>query len=281
MRSYGAAAVAHSFLAEVARMADVAAIGRALGERALGIYTVAMRVPELAIRTISWNLSTVLFPALSRRRESDEASVGRTSLELTRLQALYILPVAAGLTALATPLVIVLFSDTWAAAGEVMAVLSILAACDVVMMPLGDAMRATGHQRALVWVNAVSVPATIAGVIIAAPHGIVAVAWTLVGIQTAFSVMVAFAAVRTIHIRAIDVVRSLIPGLIAAAGTAAAASAVRYGWDEASLVPVAVAALAGAVGAVAALRVFAAGTFGEVLVVLRAAFPSPRRAPAP
>lgn len=264
MRSYAAAASAHMLLSEIARAADAGAIGRILGERALGIYTVAMRVPELAIRTVSWNLSMVLFPALSQRRATDAQSLGKAALELTRLQALYILSVAACLATLATPLVIVLFSSTWESAGPVMAVLACLAACEVITMPLGDAMRAVGQQRVLVWVSAIIVPAQVAAVIVAAPQGIVAVAWSLLGVQSAFAALVCLAAGRTIGVSVTEISRALAPGVVAAAGTAAAAYAVHQAWNEASLPAVAAASLAGALGAVAALRLLAVSTYRDV-----------------
>ena len=274
MRSYGGAAVAHTFLAEISRVADITAIGRVLGERALGIYTVALRVPELLMRTVSWQLSSVLFPALSRRRVTAGDTMAATSIELTRLQALYLFPVAAWLATLATPLAVVLFSETWRDAGPVMAAFAIHAVADVMFMPLGDAMKATGHQRALVWVNGLSVPATIVVVILAAPEGILTVAWSLVGVQAAFSLMVMIAAIRTIGVRARDIGRAFVPGLLAAAGAAAGAGAVRAAWDAEELIPVALASLAAGLGAVVALRIFAAGTFHDLAGTIRAALPT-------
>src|SRR3954452_1378366 len=91
MASYGLGASALDALAAVTTRLDAVVIARVLGEGALGLHTIAFRVPELAVQSIAWNISLVVFPALSKQRTIDRGGLERSTLELVRYQALYAL----------------------------------------------------------------------------------------------------------------------------------------------------------------------------------------------
>ena len=84
MVGYGAGAAVLEVVAVLASRADAIVVGRVLGERALGLYSMAFRLPELLIASISWNISSVAFPALARKRASDDmpALAGATLTQL-------------------------------------------------------------------------------------------------------------------------------------------------------------------------------------------------------
>ena len=177
MTTYGGWASALEILTAVAQRADVAVVGSALGARALGLYTIAQRVPELIVGNVTWSLSIVAFPALSQRRERDDDSLKETTLNLIRYSALFGMATGALLAVLAPALVVVLFSDKWAEAAAVMEPLAVMYGLICIVFPLGDTFKALGKQPIMVAVNAVSVPVAIGAMLLAAPSGIVAVAW--------------------------------------------------------------------------------------------------------
>src|SRR4051794_37024441 len=136
MLAYGLGASSLDALAAITTRLDVAVIGRVLGASALGLYTIAFRVPELIIQSVAWNVSLVVFPALSRQRELDREELAPATVALVRYQALYALPLAAGMAVLASPLVTVLFSSKWQDAAGVLAAVSVMTAIAAVVHPL-------------------------------------------------------------------------------------------------------------------------------------------------
>jgi O-antigen/teichoic acid export membrane protein len=269
MASYGAGAVALEALSLVAGRSDAAIIGRVLGEGALGLYTVAFRLPELLIDNMAWNVSIVAFPALARHRTQEERGMARTTLEILRYQAVYALPVAAALAVLAPPLVIVLFGEAWAGAGPVMSAVAVLSGITALVFPLGDVFKAMGRQRTLVALNLAQLPIAIATIILLAPHGIVAVAWARVAgmlIHGAFVLMIIAGLLR---IRRRAVTGAAVPGLLTAAGVALGAGVVRLLWDRAAVLPLLAAALAGAALGLLVLRAFAPAILRELRETLR------------
>ena len=103
MIAYGAPAALLSILATINSRLDVVLIGHLLDSRALGIYTIAYRLPEVLLASVAYTLGVVAFPALARRRADDPALLGDATLQLLRYMALYALPVAAGLAVLSVP----------------------------------------------------------------------------------------------------------------------------------------------------------------------------------
>ena len=61
---------------------------------------------------MSWTVSIVAFPGLSLLRATKEREMGSAALTVLRFQALYALPLAAGLSVFASALVVVLFGPS-------------------------------------------------------------------------------------------------------------------------------------------------------------------------
>lgn len=181
--------------AVISTRADAVAVGRVLGERALGLYTVAFRLPELLIDMVCWSISLAVFPALSRQRATERTRLPAAVLKLLRFQALHALPMAAGIAVLASPLIVVLFSSTWEPASGVLSAIAVMAGVSAVAFPIGDLFKAVARQRVLLLINLAQIPVLVAVVIAVAPHGIVAVAWARAGSKALFSaIMIGFAA---------------------------------------------------------------------------------------
>jgi lipopolysaccharide exporter len=270
MLSYGLGASALDALAAITTRLDAAIIGRVLGERALGLYSIAFRVPELLIQSVAWNVSLVVFPALSRQRVLDRDELSPATLALVRYQGLYALPVAAGLAVLAPPLVAVLFSSKWQDAAGVLAAVSVMTAIAALVHPLGDLLKAVGKQRVLVVLNVAMIPAMIVVIAAAASAGIVAVAWARAGSLAAFAVALVAATSRWAGVRSAGVLRATLPGLIAAAGVMLGAGAVRLIWPALSVGPLVAGTAAGAVAGTVLLRLLAPAAFRGALAQLRA-----------
>jgi lipopolysaccharide exporter len=265
MLGYGAPAAMLAFVSTIAARTDVFAIGHLIDSRALGIYTIAYRLPEVLLASVAYTLGIVAFPALARRRVQDPAGLESATLMLVRYQALYALPVAAGMAVLSVPIVELLFGDQWREAAAVLVPITVAAAVMTIAYPLGDLLKATGRQGLMVVFNVVQIPAVIAACLIGAPAGLVAVAWGMVAANALFTAMLCWAVMRELTLGFGRLLWICAPALVAAVGVLAGTGAVRLLWPQLSVPALLAATAAGSLGAVLALRTFAPGTYRDVV----------------
>jgi PST family polysaccharide transporter len=278
MASYGGGAVALSGIAAIGTRLDVIVIGRVLGERALGLYSVAFRIPELLIDSVAWNLSFVAFPALARKRVADREGLPSATASLMRYYTLFAAPLAAALAVLGPPLVVTLFGSSWRDAGGVASAIAVFTGIASVAYPLGDVFKAIGKQRVLIALSLVQVPLALATIILVAPAGILAVAWVRVAFVSLQTTMLVILVSRALRTSALTFVAAVGPAAAAAGGVTIGAAAVRLAWPELSLGPLLAGAAAGLAGGVAALRLFAPTMFTEVRNLVGALVASARPA---
>ncbi len=276
---YGIGASLLQLFAQVTTQIDVAVVGRVLGQRALGLYSVAFRLPSLLLENIANQVSLVAFPALSRKRVMDAAGVSAATGRLVRYQSLYALPLAAGMAMQAGPIVETVFSAKWRDASGVFAAVSVMSGVSASGFALGDAFKALGRQRVMVGLTFIQLPILVATIILLAPFGITAVAWGRAANVVFWVVLMTVAAARVLRMPVSITLRATWPGAVAATGVALAAGGVRL-WSGLPVIPeMAVAALLGAVGGLAALALLAPAMFRELRSLLAGA--RRRSAPAP
>jgi PST family polysaccharide transporter len=250
---------------------DAATIGRVLGSTALGLYVLAFRVPDLLIGQVASNLSLVAFPALARKRVLDREGLGAATLKLVRYQTLYALPLAAGIAVLARPLTNVLFSSKWLPAAGVLVPVSLLAAFSATVFPLGDAFKAVGRQRVLVFLNFIQLPLLVTAIVLLAPQGIVAVGWARAGSSALWAALVSISVARLLGLSPWRMAAAVAPGACAGLGVVIGAGAVRLAWGGLTVLPLLAGVAAGGVCGALFLRVLSPAMFGEVLSQLREA----------
>jgi lipopolysaccharide exporter len=273
MGAYGANSALLGMVVAVVSRLDVVLIGRLLGERALGLYTVAFRVPELAIQAVAWQLSAVAFPALSRKRVADAGGLRAATLRLVRIQALYVVPAAVLLAVLAAPLVATLFGSAWTDSAPVLVPVSVLSAALAIAFPLGDLLKATGRQGVLVALNLGTAPVTVLAIVLTAPEGLQAVAWARVATTLLFVALLFGAAARFGQVPVTATLRALVPAAVAGAGMGAGAEGARVAVTAGAAVDVVAGTACGVAGALALLAVAAPGAVAEV----RETFPAIER----
>jgi lipopolysaccharide exporter len=279
---YGIGASMLQLLAQITTSIDVAVVGRVLGQRALGLYTVAFRVPSLLLENIANQVSLVAFPALSRKRVMDSGGVSAATGRLVRYQSLYALPLAAGLAVQARPIVETLFSAKWRDASGVFAAVSVMSGVSASGFALGDAFKALGRQRVMVGLTFIQLPILVATIILLAPLGITAVAWGRAANVLFWVALMTMAASRVLRIPVSVTLTATWPGAAAAVGVALGAGAVRL-WSGLPAIPeMAIAGVLGCCGGVAALALLAPVMFRELRLALLTAVRARRaRAPAP
>jgi O-antigen/teichoic acid export membrane protein len=105
------------------RNMDNALIGRFLGASALGYYALAYGLMMYPLYNVTWNLGTVLFPALSRIQEED-ARFRQAYLRALSVIATITFPLMLGLLATADLLVSTCFGAKWAPMAPIVRVLA-------------------------------------------------------------------------------------------------------------------------------------------------------------
>lgn len=175
--SFGGHYSASLALGTVAKDIDYVFVGAVLTPSALGWYTMGFRLPDLAIMGIAWAASQTAFPVLARLRD-DRAGLSNAVVQGQRLMAIATVPLAAALAVASAQIVNVAFGAEWAPTAAVMPFIALSACLKALTFIGGDALKATGRVKVLTVVAAIRLPITLIALVLAVPHGIVAVAAT-------------------------------------------------------------------------------------------------------
>ena len=145
--------------------ADQLLTGLMFGPLAVGIYRLAIRLPEMVLDASARSLQQVSLPALSRLQHDRDAFAARLA-DLQHVGAVVALPALGLLAGLADPLVDFL-GPQWAGAELPLRLLCCYAALAVYGVLLGPALQAAGHPgrlAALAWLRGLLGAAVFLGV---------------------------------------------------------------------------------------------------------------------
>ncbi len=226
---YGGPAAGQALLAALIFDIDYVIVGSVLGAEALGVYTMAFRLPQVAIIGVFAVLSAVAFPMFSRAR-TDPARLKRGYLTSVRLQSAYGVAAGVGLFMVAPMVVPVAFGAQWAAAVVPLQALSLYAAARALGAGAVDVYKGIGRPALGVGVALVRLALLVPALLLAASlGGIDAVAWTQAALALVFAAGMQSVAARIVGLGPRDLGRAVRPALALAAGIVVGAGAVRWG----------------------------------------------------
>jgi O-antigen/teichoic acid export membrane protein len=240
---------------------DYIIVGARLGAEQLGYYSLAFRIPEIAILEIFQILQAILFPYFARLKDSpqdedaeDAALLRAAYTQALRVCALLAFPLGFGMAALAQPLVLVLYGHNWEPSIVPLALVAVWTSFAAVGGQPSTAYKALGRARLLTVMALVEVGLTIPILWFAAPFGINAVAGALVVVKVTYLAIQAVLVKRVIGIGVFTQAVTILRGVVAASLMAA----VVYPLGRAFSPPVALAlgVPTGAVVYLATLRLF-------------------------
>lgn len=168
---YGSHIVLIGFAGALNDNVDYIIVGRILGATALGFYTMAYRLPELAIRSFNYVVSGVMFPLLSRLH-SDNNSLQTYFSQYLRYITLFTFSTGTGLALTAGLFVNNFLSSKWAPAALPMMLLSIALAVDSVRFAPGVIYKSINKPEILTMVTLIRLPLVIGLLIYSARWGI-------------------------------------------------------------------------------------------------------------
>jgi PST family polysaccharide transporter len=218
---------------------DYAFVGHLLGATALGVYMLAFTVaswPYGLLGSVINNLST---PAFSRVKHDPDLLRNALATSL-RGVSLIVLPMCGMTIALAHPIVQTMYGSKWAAAANVLVVLSFYGAVSMVCLLFANILNSFGRTGLLfilqlIWIGTL-VPAMTLGV---HRDGIVGAAYAHVAVIVPIVLpSYALALKRTTNVRLIALGKAALPALLAssAAAIAARGAASQFGSPLAQLV---------------------------------------------
>jgi len=232
---------------------DYVVVGRLLGGTALGIYTLAYRLPELLVQSVWRVLAQAVFPFFSSIQD-DIDLLRRGFLATIRYTQVVIVPLCFGLFIAAEPAVGALFGDQWSAAVPVLRLMAVFSLIGSIGVNAGDVYKALGRSGVLARLAVLELVALVPALIIGAHHGIVGVAWAHAIVATMDTTVRLVVATRMVGISGRQIWDQIRPSLAAGLWLTAAAVPVlwltRAAGDAVSLLAT---ALAGCLAYVAAL----------------------------
>jgi lipopolysaccharide exporter len=127
---------------------DYFLIGRFFNTTALGIYTLAYRLPDLLIINTLSVLAAVFFPAFSSIQNQQDV-LRKSFLSTIRYVQLLVTPLCLGLLVAADPIIRVVFGEQWLQSIPILQVLSLYALALSIGFHVGDIYKAIGRPDIL------------------------------------------------------------------------------------------------------------------------------------
>ena len=216
---FGAPVAGSSMLARAIFDVDYLVIGVVLGAHALGLYTLAFRLPEALILNVFFVLSTVLFPLYTQVR-GDRQRLRDGYLKSVTVQALYGITAGVGLAAVAPVLVPVLFGRQWEESVIPLVFLALYAAARSLGAGANDVYKAMGRPGLSIWVSVVRLIVLLPALILASRWGISGVACAQMAVAVAFAFLMQGVAAKVMGTRLRRIIRAAAPGLVCGAAVA-------------------------------------------------------------
>jgi O-antigen/teichoic acid export membrane protein len=165
------------------RSVDTLAVGRALGPRSLGEYSISYNLVMIPFAQIAGPVQEVLYPAFARIQQ-DRARMANLWLTTNRLVAAICLPALGGLAVLAPDIVEVLLGDQWDGAVPAIRGLAIVGALQSLGRLNMGVLQALDQTHKLVRYAVVAAAGTAVGVFAGLP-------WGVVGVVTGYAISAA------------------------------------------------------------------------------------------
>jgi lipopolysaccharide exporter len=221
MLNYGRSIMWTNILHAISSDADLAFVGHYLGVTALGLYQMAARITETGVSVVLRVISKVLFPAFAKLHGAGE-QLRTPFLFATHLVPAITFPAAIGIAVLAKPIIAAAFGPKWLAAAPTLALLAVYIGIQTLANHAGDLLKATGRANLLVILSVFRSILVLSGLWIAAPHGIEAIAGSLVVTATITTSILTAMACRIIHVSFAAVARAYLPSMLSVGAMAIA-----------------------------------------------------------
>ncbi len=177
---FGAPVTGEIVLSEGARYWDKPLMLRLLGAHDAGSYGMAFNLAQLPAVYVGGHVGTVMVPAVVRAAPEDRPELMVRALVFT---ALFLFPMAAGLSVCAQTLVATLLPATWAQVAPLLSVLAIASLPAAGSFILSSFLAAHARNHRLMWIEVATMFSLVAALCVLSKAGVVA-ASAAVGVAT-------------------------------------------------------------------------------------------------
>jgi lipopolysaccharide exporter len=212
---YGSHIIIIGFAGALQDNVDYIIVGKKLGDAALGLYTMAYRIPELTIRSLNSVAASVLFPILSRT-QSDAESLRRFYFGYIRYVSLFTFSFGAGLAMTSGLFVKTFMSNRWEPSILPMMLIAIALAIGSMAYTPGVLYKAINQPEILTRVNMVKLPVSIVILLVSSRWGINGVAAGQIMVAIFAVSLETFVVSRIVRFTFRDFLQSLAPTAISA-----------------------------------------------------------------
>lgn len=219
---YGSNLLGAESINAVPRILDNLLIGKVLGPAALGLYSLAFRIPELGIKTFTSVTGSVLHPVMSTI-QNDPAALRDYYYGALRYCALIMFGVGGAIAILAEPVVRVLYTPEWYGMVVPMQLIAVAFAIGTLNMVPGKLLKAVRRTDLLFRVSLMNLPFFVVLIWLSVPYGIVAVSWIQVLLAVLRFLPTYWITKRVMDVNAADTLSALLPGATCAGAASVAA----------------------------------------------------------
>lgn len=131
-------------------------VGKLAGARVLGLYSISYEMSSLATTEITAAISRAVYPGYAKMAE-DLAVLRQSYLNVLGITALAVIPLGAGLSALAPQFVHVVLGEQWVASVPAVRLLAISGAVSALQSNAGYVLLALGRPRIMTVLGAINV----------------------------------------------------------------------------------------------------------------------------
>jgi len=277
--SYGSGIVASNILSYILVNIDYLFVGYFLGATALGVYTIAFRIPDLLIVQFCSLVGKVIFPVYAKLKEDPDA-LNKAFLKTMNYVALITIPLGLGLMLVAEPFVLAIFTDKWSEAIPVMRAIALYALLLSLAYNATHVYKARGAISTMTYISAVRAMMLIPGLWWASSQigTIEAVGWTHAVFALLGGGINLIVAARIMNIFVWRIFNTLRPAIIAGCFMSVTTLAtLQLSYFLGPLFQLILAAIVGATSYIGILFWSQKGIFTEVLQLYRSALPTTAR----
>lgn len=212
---YGVKYVGADIVSIVLLNLDYLLVGRYLGAEALGVYTLAFRLPDLVVLQFARSLSTVIFPIYSKMRGVPD-SMARGFFMTTRYISLITVPLGLGLALVARPFTQVVFTEKWIAAVPAIQGIAIYSLLLSLSYNAGGAYKASGRPQINTWTGLFRLTLLFPALwwAVAVAKSIVAVSWMHALVALTGTIVNMYVAAQMLGLPWRDLGKALFPALM-------------------------------------------------------------------
>ncbi len=231
---YGLYIVGLNALAILLANIDYLLVGRYMGAAALGVYTLAFRIPDLLVTDFCSSLGTVLFPLYVKIRDDGEALV-QAVLSTLKYVSVITMPMGVGMLLISRAFVLTFLTDKWIEAIPVMQAISVFTLLMSFSYNTGSFYKALGKVSVMTQLTIVRLVITIPLVVYAALviKTVAAVGWAQAIVALFSGALNLYVVARMTKTPFRAILESLKPGMIASAAMAAVVLPVNFATNSA------------------------------------------------